>query len=510
MTSPGPGTGARPAPVTAGRALAWSLANTMVGKVGTVAIGVVLARILGPAEFGTYAVAFVALIALLSFNELGVSLAIVRWPGHPMVIAPTVNTISVTTSLLLTGAALVAAPWFAAAMGGPEATGVIRLLSICVLINGLVATPAAAMQRFFRQDQRMVADQVNVWVGAVVSIGLALLGFGAWSLALGRLSGAGLSALLLLHYSPLPYRFGLDPRHARALLAFGLPLAGASVIVFLVGFVDQVVVGPMLGPTLLGYYVLAVNLAGWPVALFSQPLRGVAPAMFSRIQHDPERMRADLPLVLRPLALAAVPLCVLMAVAAPQIVQVVYGDAWIPAGEVLRWLALGAALRIFGELAYDYLVVLQRSRAILYLQVVTLAVLVPAVWVGVWRSGVSGAAVALLVVSGTVTVPLYLRELRRVGVDLRSLARAVRPALLVSTGVAVGCWGAVRQLEGGFVLLAGCGLGVAAVVAAQLWRHRSDLSVLRTPAEHPAEHPVAMAPAASSPVSSARPAEGSV
>ena len=84
-----------PPPATAGRALAWSLTNTMVGRVGTVAIGVVLARILGPDEFGTYAVAFVALIALLSFNELGVSLAIVRWPGHPATIAPTVTTISV-------------------------------------------------------------------------------------------------------------------------------------------------------------------------------------------------------------------------------------------------------------------------------------------------------------------------------------------------------------------------------------------------------------------------------
>ena len=54
----------------------WSFANTVVARFGTLAIGIVLARLLGPEEFGTFAVAFVALMAILSFNELG------RQPGH--------------------------------------------------------------------------------------------------------------------------------------------------------------------------------------------------------------------------------------------------------------------------------------------------------------------------------------------------------------------------------------------------------------------------------------------
>ena len=265
--------------------------------------------------------------------------------------------------------------------------------------------------------------------------------------------------------------------------AFGLPLAGASIVVFLVGFVDQLVVGSVLGPTLLGFYVLAVNLAGWPVTLFSQPLRGVAPAMFARLQHDPRRMRSDLTLVVRPLALAALPLCVLMAVTAPQIVQVVYGTAWLPAGEVLRWLALGAVLRIFGELSYDYLVVLRRSREILQVQVISLLLLVPAVALAAARYGIGGAAASLLLVAGLVTVPLYLRELRRAGVGLGDLVTAVRPAVLLAAGVALASWAVVRWLEGGLLALAACGLGAAAATAAALWRYRADLSVYRVSAE---------------------------
>ena len=83
-----------------------------------------------------------------------------------------------------------------------------------------------------------------------------------------------------------PPRFGFDPVRARTLLKFGLPLAGSSFIVFLVGNVDNVIVGHMLGATALGFYALAWNLSSWPVAMFSLPVRSVAPALFSRLQHD--------------------------------------------------------------------------------------------------------------------------------------------------------------------------------------------------------------------------------
>ncbi len=90
-------------------AFGWSLVNLLVGRLGTMAIGVALARLLGPHEFGTYAIAYVALVFVLSFSELGVSLAIVRWPGDPKEIAATVNTISLAASVALAGTAWVLA-----------------------------------------------------------------------------------------------------------------------------------------------------------------------------------------------------------------------------------------------------------------------------------------------------------------------------------------------------------------------------------------------------------------
>lgn len=475
---PQPGQPERAAP-SAGRALSWSLANTLAGRLGTVAIGIVLARILGPEEFGTFAVAFVALVAILSFNELGVSLAIVRWRDDPATIAPTVATISVLSSAVLTAGVWFAAPAFTAAMGDPGATGVVRALGFCVLINGLVATPAALLQRSFRQDQRMVADQVNVWVGAVVSVGLALLGGGAMALALGRLAGAGTSAILFWHYSPLPIRLGLERRHVRPLLAFGLPLAGASVIVFLVGFVDQLAVGRVLGPVQLGFYVLAANLASWPVTVLSQPLRSVAPAMFARLQDDPARMHHDFQGVLRPLCVVALPMCVVLAVTAPDVVSLVYGAAWAPAAEPLRWLAVAAAARIFFELAYDYLVVLGRSRQILLLQVVWVAVLAPTIVLAVRAWGIAGAGAALVAVAALVSLPLYVRELGRAGISTRAMAAAAGPGVVAGAAVGLLAAAIAWLVAATLLVVLLTGLALLAVTGALLWRQRSALQVFR-------------------------------
>src|SRR6478672_13061949 len=103
-------------------ALGWSLLNTAVARFGTLGIGIVLARLLGPDSYGSFAVAMVALLAVLTVNELGVSLAIVRWREDPSRIAPTVTTISILSSAALCVAGLAVAPWFADRMGDPGAT----------------------------------------------------------------------------------------------------------------------------------------------------------------------------------------------------------------------------------------------------------------------------------------------------------------------------------------------------------------------------------------------------
>jgi PST family polysaccharide transporter len=463
----------------ASNAFAWSLLNTVVSKVGTLGIGIVLARMLGPESFGTYAVALVALMAVLSFNELGVSLAIVRWPGDPAKIVPTVNSISVAGSFLFCAGAVLAAPAFTAAMGDPEATDVVRVLILSVFINGVVASPAALLQRDFKEKTRLGIDQVNVWTGAVLSIVLAFAGMGAMALAVGRVAGSLVSGAMFLAASPMPYRFGLDRNQLGPLLRFGLPLAGTSIIFFAVGYADQLTAGAMLGPAALAFYVLAFNLSNWPVSILAQPLRRVAPAAFSALQQDKAAMNSALVSVVAVLAAATLPPVMFLAGSAVPLVDLVYGNDWLPAAAALSWLVLGAVSRIFSDLAYDFMVVLGRSGTVFAIQAGSLVVLVPALAAGAALGGLQGLALAQALVCGCVLLPLCLWQLANAGVSARAIGSVVWvPAL---AGLAVGAlprglvsWLPVPWLE----LPAGALLAASAAAMLLYWR-RDDLRLLK-------------------------------
>ncbi|MFJ4265382.1 oligosaccharide flippase family protein [Paenarthrobacter nicotinovorans] len=461
------------------RAFVISVVNAFVTKLGTIGIGIALARLLGPEEFGTYAVAFIALVAVLSFNELGVSLAIVRWPGDPKEIAATVTTISVTCSVLLFGISYAVAPLFTAAMGNEAATDVVRALAFCIVLNGLVATPAALLQRNFRQGQRMVIDQVNVWLGAGVSLLLVIAGMGAMSLAVGRVLASLVAGVLFLVYSPLPYRFGFSLQSAKKLLVFGLPLAGASAVVFAVGYVDQLIAGRMLGPVTLGLYVMATNMAGWPASLLSQPLRSVAPATFSRLQGSPEDMRRSMLRILAVVGAVMLPVsCVLAASAAP-VVTVLYGEEWAAAAVALSWLAPVAVCKVLHELFYDYLVVLKRSISILRVQVLSMAALVPALVLGAHFAGLAGVAAAPLLVALAVTSPLYLGALGRAGLTLDGILGSIAVSLAVSVVAGAISWALATFVGAPLLAFAGSVLVGMATMALTVYLRRGDLAALR-------------------------------
>ncbi|MCX6498283.1 MAG: oligosaccharide flippase family protein [Arthrobacter sp.] len=425
-------------PAGASSAFAWSILNTVISRLGTLGIGIVLARLLGPGSFGTFAVAMVALTAILSFNELGVSLAIVRWPGDPTKIVPTVNTISVLGSGLFCAGAVIAAPVFTALMGDPSATDVVRILILSVFVNGVVASPAALLQREFREKTRLGIDQANVWIGAVLSVVLAFAGMGAMALAVGRLAGSLVSGAMFLAASPVPYRFGLDRSQLGPLLRFGLPLAGTSVIFFGVGYADQLTAGAVLGSTALAFYVLAFNLSNWPVSILAQPLRRVAPAAFSALQLDRPGMNSAMTSIAAVLAAATLPLILFLAGGAVPLVDFVYGEAWLTAATAISWLVIAATCKVFCDLAYDYLVVLGRSGTVFTIQAGSLLILVPALVAGASWWGLGGLAAAQAAITGCVVLPLYLWQLRENGLAIKGMLAKIRFPLAAGlvTGVA--------------------------------------------------------------------------
>lgn len=420
------------------RGLGLSLLNNALVRLGGVVSGIAIARLLAPADYGVFAVALVVLSALLSINELGVSLAIVRWPRDPHGIAPTVTTLSVGASVALYLATFAAAPTIAAQLGAAEATTIIRVLALSMIIDGMSAVPAALLTRGFQQGRRLVADLSGFVVSTGLTVALAVAGQGAWSLAIGYLAGNIATTAVVLAVAPARPRPGWDAALVPELLRFGLPLAGSSLLVFGVLNIGNVLVGAELGPLALGFYTLAFNLSSWPVSVFSLAVRRVALAAFARIAHDRDALADGVARSVALLLAVTLPVCALLALLAEPLVRVVYGAKWAPAAEVLQWLAVLGAARVMAELGYDLLVALARSRAVFVVQGIWLAALVPGVVAGARWDGVRGAAAAQALIACAVVLPAFVFAVHRAGVPARAALRHVgRPLLATAALVAV-------------------------------------------------------------------------
>ena len=187
-------------------------------------------------------------------------------------------------------------------------------------------------------------------------------------------------------------------------------------------------------PVLLGFYLLAFNLSAWPVNVFSAPARRVSLPAFARLHAGETGATAAFVPACTALITVTLPACLLLAVFAGPLVHVVYGVKWAPAGRVMPWLMAMALVRVLGELAYDFLVALDRPHATLVVQGLWLLAVTPALIVGTRVRGIEGAAMAHTIVALLVAAPAYGYFLRRCGVNLRDvaadLARPVAGSLL--------------------------------------------------------------------------------
>ena len=418
-----------------GAGLGWSFLNNFVGRLGNFLAGIVIIRHLGQAEYGIYAIGLVVLTVLLSMNELGVSVAVVQHRGRVEDIAPTVMTISVVSSIVMAGIGFVLAPVASSALGTPQATGLIRLLLVSVVLDGIASVSNALLSRMFQQRKRLQIDTIAFVVGTPLTIFLAVTGHGAWSLGWGAIVGNLVTAGLALLWSPVRVRPGWDPRVLRGLLGFGLPLAGASLLSLLILNVDFMVVGHRLGPVQLGLYMLAFNLCAWPITVVTSSVRRVAVALFARLaEHSTDGGRADFARVFGLVLGITVPLCVLLAGFADVLIRTLYGGSWLPAALALAPLAVLSLVRVAVEVTYDFLAGSGRTRSTVWLHAIWLVALVPALTMGARLDGIRGVAIGHAVVAVLVVGTTLAVLLRRSGVVLHLVLRRLA---LAGAGAAV-------------------------------------------------------------------------
>jgi PST family polysaccharide transporter len=433
-------------------------------RLANVGVTAVVAHILSPRDFGVFAVALTAYVIVSSIAELGVSSILIRADLDIDALAPTVASVTFLSSSIIAGAMVAFARPIGAALGSAAAADPIRVMAIVVLLMGVSAVPNAQMARDFKQDKIFMANAASFLLSTAVLVVLAKSGSGAMAFAWSRVVGQAAVLGVLIAVAPRLYRPGFARSALSVILKFGIPLAGANLVNYILLNVDYAFVGHLLGAADLGVYVLAFTLASAPYSLLGGVINSVSMPAFSRVKHDPDLLKEAMTSALRAVSLIAMPICAMMLALARPLVLTVYGEKWAASANVLEILAFYGVVFIVCLVFANILTSFGRTQFLFVLQLIWIGALVPAMALGVHKDGIVGAAYAHVAVIIPIVLPCYLFALKRVaGVRLAALGRATVPALLASSAAALAARGVASQLSIPIAQLIG-GLAVGGLV----------------------------------------------
>lgn len=310
-------------------AATWRFASAVVGGVSQFAIGVVLARLLQPSDFGRITLALVVLGLANGLGDLGIASAIVQRKALTDRHLRAAFTLSVALGVALSALFAVAAPLGSLALNEPVIAPVIRWLSLGFAIQGMAVVSDALLRRRLDFKRRFAIATISYLVGyAGVAVTLAVLGHGIWSLVWGGLAQMVLSAAGSLASARPPAGLLLARAELVDLLNFGMGMTLGSWANYLARNGDNAVVGRFLGAETLGFYTRAYALMNLPFTFAAAVASAVLFPILSQLQDEPARLQRAYLLLTRLTAAVSAPVMGAVAVAAPHLIVSVYGPRW--------------------------------------------------------------------------------------------------------------------------------------------------------------------------------------
>jgi O-antigen/teichoic acid export membrane protein len=316
------------------RGLTWTIIDAWGRQALGLFVFAILARLLVAADFGLIALAavFVGLAHIVVDQGLGDAIVQRRTltRGH----LDTAFWVALATGAILTASGFVLAIPIAALLGEPELQPILQVLSLVFVLSALNSIQVALLRRDLAFRSIALRTLLAIAGGGVVGIALAYAGAGAWALVGQQLTQAALAVVVLWRVSPWRPGRQVSRQHFRELFSFGINIVGSDILVFVSRNTDNLLIGALMGTTPLGIYAVAHRILDATGHLLVGIARRVAFPAFSRLHHDPERLRRAYFRVTRTSAALILPGFVGLSLVAPEIIAVLFGPKWNESGPV--------------------------------------------------------------------------------------------------------------------------------------------------------------------------------
>lgn len=422
------------------KGVGWSFADNILNQGITFLVGLVLARLLTPEEYGLIGIVLIFIAIFNSIVDSGFSNALIRKNDATDKDYNTVFFTNLVLSLVLFLLLLYIAPFIAKFFSQPKLLLLTRVMALIIIINAFAIIQRTILVKKLDFRTQTKVSLIASLISGIIGIGMAMYGFGVWSLVAQQISRQFINSLFLWIYAKWYPKMQFSYNSFLELFGFGWKLLISGLIDTVWKEIYQVVIGKCYSTYTLGQYTRAQQFGSIFSSNLTTVVQRVSYPVLSEIREDKSRLKNAYKRIIKVTML--VTFCCMLglaAIARPLIVALI-GPQWLPAVPFLQIICFQMMLYPLHAINLNMLQVQGRSDLFLKLEIIKKIIAVGPLLLGIFMN-------IYWMLWGSVLTGIFAYYLnafysgRFLNYNIEEQIKDILPSFFVSAFMAIAIWG---------------------------------------------------------------------
>ena len=364
----------------------WSAADAFLGQGVSFFVGLVLARLLNPEEYGLIGIVTIFTTIMLGIVDSGFSNALIRKQDVTDKDYNTLFFFNLIVSVILFVLLFACAPYIALFFERPQLVGLVRVMGVLLLLQALSIVQNTILTKRIDFKTKTKASVISAILSGVLGIVMAFAGFGVWSLVAQQLSRQLIYTVCLWIYNKWLPRLSFDIQSLHYMWGFGWKLMVSGLLDRIWNQMYQVVVGKFYTPATLGQYSRAKEYASIFSLNLTSIVQRVSFPVLSEIQSEKERMVFGYRRIIKITMFMTAVLMISMGAIAEPLIYCLIGPQWHEAATYLPLICVSMSIYPLHAINLNMLQIQGRSDIFLILEIVKKVIAIGPLCLGIFVS----------------------------------------------------------------------------------------------------------------------------
>lgn len=322
----------------------WTFMERIGTKVVQFSLQLLLARLLVPEDYGLCALLLAFINIATVFVNSGLNTALIQKKEADSLDFSSVLYLSLSISVIIYVILFFLSPFIADFFNDKRLSLLMRVLAVSLIIGAFNSVQLSVLTRNMQFRKLFIANLLGMIVSAVVSIVMAMNGFGVWSIVIQYLINRLVVTLALFALVRWMPKLEFSWIRIKSLFSFGWKCMTTNFLSTIVTDIYIAVVGKFYPKSQLGVYDTGNKIPATISETFSSSLGNVLFPAFSKLQNDIPQLRAIVAKSNKISSFLIAPIMFAIIASAHPIISILLTDKWIGAVPFLQMACLLYAL----------------------------------------------------------------------------------------------------------------------------------------------------------------------